>query len=73
MILNICLPDDVDQTKLQELFNEYDGNKDGKLEIKEVEAMLVKLGVAPMIDPLNRGSASTDRVSRAAIAEESKN
>lgn len=64
---------DVDQTKLRELFNEYDGNKDGKLEIKEVEAMLVKLGVAPMIDPLNRGSASTDRVSRAAIAEESKN
>ena len=63
----------MDQVKLQELFNEYDGNKDGKLEIKELEALLVKLGVAPMVDPLKRGSASTDRASRAAIVEEAKN
>jgi Ca2+-binding EF-hand superfamily protein len=62
--------DNVDELKLQELFNEYDTNNDGKLGIKEVEAMLVKLGVAPMIDPLKKSSASSDRMSQAAVAEE---
>jgi hypothetical protein len=47
-------------------------NKDGRIDIKEVEAMLVKLGVAPMIDPMKKGSASLDRMSQAAVREEVK-
>lgn len=52
----------VDQTALQELFAEYDKDKDGAINISELESMLVKLGVAPMVDPSKRGSASLDRM-----------
>ena len=31
------------------------------ISIDELEQMLVKLGVAPMKDPLKRGSASSDK------------
>jgi Ca2+-binding EF-hand superfamily protein len=66
------LLDNVDQEKLQALFNEYDLDKDGKLEIKEVEAMLVKFGVAPLADPNKKNSASVDRPSTAAVVAEEK-
>lgn len=52
--------DDVDHKALQVLFDEYDTDKDGKIAVKDLEAMLVKLGVAPMTDVKKRGSASAD-------------
>ncbi len=52
--------DDVDRKALQILFDEHDGDKDGKIAVNELEAMLVKLGVAPMVDVKKRGSASAD-------------
>lgn len=54
---------------LQTLFNDYDTNKDGSISVEELEAMLVKLGVAPLVDPSKRGSASKDRAS---TSEEAK-
>jgi isocitrate dehydrogenase len=50
----------VDKEALQCLFNDYDTDKDGSISVDELEALLVKLGVAPMVDPSKRGSASTD-------------
>jgi len=54
--------DNVDESALDALFKEYDTDKDGKLGIKDLEALLEKLGVAPMVDPMKRGSASSDMV-----------
>lgn len=51
----------VDETAMEKLFKEYDTDKDGKIGLKEFETLLVNLGVAPMIDPLKRGSASSDK------------
>jgi Ca2+-binding EF-hand superfamily protein len=52
----------VDRKKLEEMFSNYDGDKDGGLTLDELEALLVSLGVAPMKDPMKgRGSASADR------------
>ncbi len=51
---------DVDRTALQNLFNEFDKNKNGTLNIDELEEMLATLGIAPMKDPAKRGSASSD-------------
>lgn len=55
---------------LQALFNEYDLDRDGSIKLEELEAMLVKLGVAPMVDPTKRGSASNDRVSESEAVKE---
>jgi Ca2+-binding EF-hand superfamily protein len=46
---------------LNELFNEYDSDKDGSIGVAELEKMLVELGVAPMKDPSKVGSASSDK------------
>jgi len=48
---------EVDKDALQELFNEFDTDKSGTITIKELEAMLIKLGVAPLADPLKPTSA----------------
>jgi len=53
----------VDKSRLKELFTEFDKNKNGAITLDELETMLVKLGVAPMADPLKRGSASSDKKS----------
>lgn len=50
--------DNVDQEALQQLFNEYDTDKSGAISVSQLESMLVKLGVAPMEDPLKRQVAS---------------
>ena len=53
--------DNVDRKALEELFNEYDTDKTGRLTIDEFEILLAKLGVAPMKDPFKkRPSASVD-------------
>lgn len=51
----------VDKSALRALFNDFDTNKDGAITVEELEALLVKLGVAPLVDPTKRGSASNDR------------
>lgn len=38
----------VDRTKLLEMFNEYDTNKDGAIGVEELEKLLVNLHVAPV-------------------------
>jgi len=48
---------EVDQDALRELFNEFDTDKSGTITINELEAMLIKLGVAPLADPLKPTSA----------------
>lgn len=58
--MKIFFADNVDKSALQSLFNEYDGDKDGSINVDELEALLVKLGVAPLVDPAKRGSASKD-------------
>jgi len=52
----------VDKEALQQLFKEYDAEGKGAIGIDQLELMLAKIGVAPMKDPLKRGSASSDRV-----------
>jgi Ca2+-binding EF-hand superfamily protein len=52
-ILNLCV-DNVDKVKLQALFDEYDTDRNGHINVEELESMLVKLGVAPLIDPLKK-------------------
>ena len=51
----------VDRERLESLFSEYDTNKQGAIGLNELESMLSKLGVAPLKDPLKRGSASVDK------------
>eukprot|EP01039_Chlorochromonas_danica_P014513 gene14513-16958_t len=51
----------VDKSALRALFNDFDTNKDGAITVEELEALLVKLGVAPLVDVTKRGSASNDR------------
>ena len=42
---------------MQRLFDEHDTNKDGSITVDELESMLVKLGVAPLVDPLKKRNA----------------
>jgi len=51
----------VDKEALRAMFQEYDTNKNGTIGLDELETMLAKLGVAPMLDPSKRGSASSDK------------
>jgi Ca2+-binding EF-hand superfamily protein len=62
--------DNVDKTALQALFDEYDTDRNGFINVNELEQMLVKIGVAPMLDPLKRGSASADRQRDSTAAQE---
>lgn len=55
----------VDREALRCMFLEYDTNNSGAITIDQLEAMLVKLGVAPMKDPLKKRTAS-DRKSEGA-------
>ena len=47
----------VDRETLQKLFAEYDTDKKGAISIDGLENLLATIGVAPMADPLKRGSA----------------
>lgn len=49
---------DVDRKVLEQMFREYDRNQDGALTIDEVEVMLTKLGVAPLVDPGKKRTAT---------------
>lgn len=51
----------VDKETLQRLFAEYDTEKKGSISIDGLENLLATIGVAPMSDPLKRGSASKDK------------
>jgi isocitrate dehydrogenase len=52
---------DVDKESLKQLFDAYDTNKNGSINLDELEEMLVAMSVAPMKDPTKRGSASKDK------------
>lgn len=52
---------DVDRSKLEELFKMYDHDKKGMISMDDLEVMLVQLGVAPMKD-LNRKNSAKDKV-----------
>lgn len=43
------------------MFQEYDKEKKGAIGLEELELMLINMGVAPLKDPLKRGSASIDK------------
>jgi Ca2+-binding EF-hand superfamily protein len=43
------------------MFNEYDTDKSGTINIDEFETLMVKLGVAPLKDPNKKSSASSDK------------
>ena len=51
----------VDRGALEEMFNEYDTDKSGTINIDEFETLMVKLGVAPLKDPNKKSSASSDK------------
>jgi Ca2+-binding EF-hand superfamily protein len=55
--------DQVDREALASLFKEYDSGS-GSVTLDGLESMLAKLGVAPLKDPLKRGSASIDTEKR---------
>ena len=46
---------------LQELFSEYDSNRDGSITVSELEKLLVDLGVAPLKNMSKLSSASSDK------------
>jgi hypothetical protein len=50
----------VDKAALKELFSKYDKDNDGTISITELEHLLSNMGVAPLLDPTKRGSASSD-------------
>ena len=62
MTLHVYILDNIDRSALQELFDEYDKDRDGSISVVELEKMLVELGVAPMKDPSQQGSASSDKI-----------
>ena len=43
------------------MFEQFDTDKSGTITLNEFEALLAKIGVAPLKDPMKRGSASTDK------------
>jgi isocitrate dehydrogenase len=49
---------DVDMEKVQDMFNEYDTKKNGRIDLDEFTAMVVKLGIAPQAQ--QRSSAKDD-------------
>ncbi len=51
----------VDKAALKQIFDKYDADGSGKIDINELEEMLVAMGLAPMTDPDKRGSASSDK------------
>lgn len=53
--------DNIDREKLQCLFDEFDIDRDGSINVNELEKLLVKLGVAPLTEMSKRSSASIDK------------
>ncbi|KAJ1422224.1 hypothetical protein B484DRAFT_399166 [Ochromonadaceae sp. CCMP2298] len=51
----------VDRNAMQEIFDEFDEDKNGTLTSAELEKLLVKFGVAPLLDPLKRTSGKEVR------------
>lgn len=47
---------------LTKLFNDFDKDKTGKLDVAEVENLLAHLGVAPLANPMKRTTASHEEV-----------
>lgn len=43
--------ENVDRRRLKEIFDEFDTNKNGAIDINEFEDMMISLGIAPKIDP----------------------
>lgn len=60
---------DVDKAVINDLFAEFGGDK-GHLDMTDLEAVLVKFGVAPMKDPSKKSSASKDKPSSASAEVE---
>lgn len=48
----------VDRESLESMFSEYDTNNNGTITMDELEVMLTKLGVAPLVDPTKKPTAS---------------
>lgn len=57
--------DNIDRVALQELFSEYDSNRDGSITVSELEKLLVDLGVAPLKEMSKLSSASSDKNAKA--------
>ena len=57
----IVMNENVDREAVKEIFEKYDLDRTGKLSLEEVEIMLDQMGVAPLIDPTKRSSASSDK------------
>ena len=51
----------VDRESLETIFSEYDTNNDGTITLDELEVMLTKLGVAPLVDPTKKPTASDSK------------
>ena len=51
----------VDRAALEEMFNQFDTDRSGTINLDEFETLLVKLGVAPLKDPNKKSSASSDK------------
>lgn len=48
----------VDRESLEQMFREYDKDNNGTITLDELEVMLTKLGVAPLMDPSKKPTAS---------------
>lgn len=46
----------VDREALEKMFREFDTDNNGAISIDELEIMLTKLGVAPVLDPKKKGT-----------------
>ena len=57
----------VDSTAVKEMFEQFDTDKSGTITLNEFEALLAKIGVAPLKDPMKRSSASTDKIKEGPI------
>lgn len=57
--------DNIDRVALQELFAEYDNDRDGSITVAELEKLLVDLGVAPLKNMDKLSSASSDKSAKA--------
>ena len=50
----------VDKEAIKQMFDQYDTDKSGTITLDEFEGLLNKIGVAPLKNPMKRGSASKD-------------
>ena len=56
--------ENLDQQAIEGLFRKYDADGSGSIGLEAFTAMMVKLGLAPAIDPAKRSSASLDQPSK---------